>query len=97
LLAFVAGLTWAAAAEVDAQAHAVDWTAVGRWTVLVFCAIVLARPLCAGLRALARLAVPALFAFLLLSLFDLTGFLTRDGEIRRFLNKYLLGELHDSI
>ena len=50
------------------DAHSVDWTAVGRWTLLVFCAIVLARPLCAGLRALARLAVPALFAFLLLSL-----------------------------
>ena len=42
------------------DAHAVAWMAVGRWTVLVFCAIVLARPLCAGLRALARLAVPAL-------------------------------------
>ena len=39
------------------DAHAVDWTAVGRWTVLVFCAIVLARPLCAGLRALKRVHV----------------------------------------
>ena len=68
LLAFAAGLAWAAAAEVDTQAHAVDWMAVGRWTVVAFCAVVLARPLCAGLRALARLAVPTLFAFLLLSL-----------------------------
>ncbi|MBR6588346.1 MAG: hypothetical protein IKK82_13120, partial [Kiritimatiellae bacterium] len=68
---FATALCMACAATAFAsvgETHAVDWTAVGRWTVLVFCAIVLARPLCAGLRALARLAVPALFAFLLLSL-----------------------------
>ena len=38
------------------------------------------------------IAVFFITAFLLLSLFDLTGFLTWDGEIRRFLNKYLLGQ-----
>ena len=31
-------------------------------------------------------------AFLLIGLGDLTGFLTRDGEVRPFLNEYLLGQ-----
>ena len=50
------------------DAHAFDWMAFGRWTVLVICGMALAAPLVTGLRRLARLAVPALFAFLLLGL-----------------------------
>ena len=48
------------------DAHAFDWMAFGRWTVLALCGMALAAPLVNGLRRLARLAVPALLAFLLL-------------------------------
>ncbi len=50
------------------DAYAFDWMSFGRWTVLVICGMALAAPLVTGLRRLARLAVPALFAFLLLGL-----------------------------
>ena len=62
-------MAYAATAFASAgDAYAFDWMSFGRWTVLVICGMALAAPLVTGLRRLARLAVPALFAFLLLGL-----------------------------
>ena len=47
-----------------------------------------------SLNLLISLLIAVLFiaAFLILGLFDLTGFLTRDENVRPFLNEYLLGQ-----
>ena len=54
-------------ASAGVEALSFDWLSVGRWTVIAFCVVILLRPLCAGLRALVRLRLSVLVAFVLAS------------------------------